>query len=130
MKRASLEAKEANVLVDPAVPPLLDEEFDGVRVALEDSLKSPSQPSTPIPEYAPEDAVLYFAPSSKSVGPWVAITDVHRRLSGTSMLSIEDEVRECFVLLRGMPLFALPSFLRSHVRRSFKGSLTGLFALH
>ncbi|KAJ3554772.1 hypothetical protein NM688_g2937 [Phlebia brevispora] len=99
IKYVVLEEKEEPSSIDPAVPPVYEAEYDEVRLAVEHSLKS-SESSIPAPEYAPGDAVLYFAPSSKAIGPWVAITDVHRNLSGTSPPSIEDEVHECFGVLR------------------------------
>ena len=104
IKNASLEEKAASVPEEPTIPPILEPEFDKARLATKESVASPhSAPA--VLEHKPEDAILYFAPSSKADGPWVTVTDVHRRLSSPESLSLEDEVRECFQILIGIYLY-------------------------
>ena len=101
VKSGRLEEKEQTRPIDPSIPPLLDETFEEVQTALEQSLISSSTPAAP-PEYAIGEALLYFPTSSKSIGPWVAVTDVRKGPSSSESLSIEDEVIHCFQNLKGM----------------------------
>lgn len=102
VKNANLESKRDVAAINPAVPPVVEEDFETVRTAGEESLAS-SESRSLTPDYAPDDAVLYFVTSSKSVGPWVSVTDVHRSMlvSHPSQPPIEDEVNECFHVLQG-----------------------------
>lgn len=98
IKSATLEPK-SSVGINPQIPPLLEDEYDSIRIAVEES-QDMHGPVVDIPKYSPESSVLYWPPSTKLLGPWVAITNVHRRLVGGE-ISIEDEVRECFCQLQG-----------------------------
>ncbi len=128
IKDASLEEKTASSSSDPVIPPVIDHNFDEVRSAMEESMHI-SRPALSAPKYNPEDAVLYFSPSSKAAGPWVAITDIHRQLSGPSSLSIEDEVRECIQVLIGTYVYRFSCYVSHAVYRPFEPVFAGYFIM-
>lgn len=119
IKDASLEEKAASSSKDPVIPPVIEDRFDEVRSAIEESMTL-SRPTSSAPEYSPEGAALFFASSSKANGPWVAITDIHRQLSGPSSFSIEDEVRECMQVLIGKHVNWFSYYISHAVFRPFE----------
>lgn len=108
IKGARLEPKPTSEDIDLIVPKLLEDEYDSVAQALheirgEDYVSSSSS--------LPDSASLAESHSRK-IKTWVAIADIHRKLdSDGPPISLEDEVRECFHILRG-PYFAQQSLRR------------------
>ena len=100
IKSASLEDKE-EAPDEPTVPPLLDEPYEELRDIVANCIDA-QQTEYHARNYNPEDATYFFAPSSRKVGDWVIVSSVHRNLSTqTQSASIEEEVTECFHILRG-----------------------------
>lgn len=102
IKSAALEEKE-EILVDPPVPPLLEEKYDALREIVEQSLRS-TQHNVSSPPYDLKAAIMHYPATSKEVGPWVVISAVHGDIQRDSPVSVEDEVRQCFRGIEGQSI--------------------------
>lgn len=101
IKHAELEDKEAQ-LIDPSVPPLLEEKYTDLQVSVTHSLQATTDGEKP--EYDLDAAVYFFPSSVKSIGPWVAVTIHPSLLPDANTQSIEGVVDECFQRLQSASL--------------------------
>ncbi|EGO27827.1 hypothetical protein SERLADRAFT_360402, partial [Serpula lacrymans var. lacrymans S7.9] len=95
IKGTTLERKEENISFDLQVPSLLTHKFEVISVPNRTSQANSTHTMDglndfPLPSYS-------SGAESRSLGSWVAVTNVHRKLIDImGELSIEDEVSECF----------------------------------
>lgn len=118
IKSAVLEDKD-EASINPTVPSQLEEGFEELYNGIVESLQSKQSDAIP-PPYEPEAAVIFFATTSRRIGPWFVASSIHRNLSrGMHAIPIEEEVTECFQTLQGplhreaTPLLVLITCLRA-----------------
>lgn len=103
IKQALLEPKERQDFDSMQVPPLLNEDLFRVRDAVTQSQKhNESRIREGRPASSLENEIVSTS-SSKSLNSWVAISNVHRNVATSTLeeISVEEEVKECFSLLKG-----------------------------
>lgn len=107
IKDAQLEGKPALQPVYPTIPPLLSEDFDGIRDAVESSVRSSDLKRTceeNISVTFKLDGIHQY--TSKRVGDWVSVANVQCPSDTAKDEEIEHEVTRCFSTLEGNPLFS------------------------
>lgn len=100
IKNATLEDKHSRLPIQPTVPSLLSEAFEQIHHTVHKSLSDPPIKSPSIPdENIAQLPKVADCPTIKRIGQWVAIADIS--VICTSDVSLEDEVRDCFLQLQG-----------------------------
>ena len=83
-----------------AVPPLLDLPYRQVVEYLQASLPNNDEFTERISCSNRASGIQLVGPTSRSLGSWISVGNVHRDPHGASDVSLEDEVRECFHILQ------------------------------
>ncbi|KAH7930747.1 hypothetical protein BV22DRAFT_1078565 [Leucogyrophana mollusca] len=101
LKSVSLERKSDGITMDARIPPLLEDRT----TQLHDSVCASISQSeyTPVGHHASAFSPIAPQTGTSSIvrGSWVSVANVHRDLSDdTAGLTIEDEVRSCFLQLQ------------------------------
>jgi diphthine-ammonia ligase len=99
VKDASLEDKPDQALLQPTIPPLLDDLALRVQEAC-----SELQEQLPLPDATPTYPTVAAKPSIRVVGSWAYISDVQCDRSSTG--SVEEEVIACFETIKGTQAIA------------------------
>lgn len=110
IKNAILESKEEQNFEDMPVPPLLEDDLFKVQDAI---MRSSETDNSVLEELEASlilpvgDNVINSGSANKQINSWVAISNIHRNISQGLQLeiSIEDEVKECFYALQGLPFY-------------------------
>lgn len=109
IQNAVLIPKEDGEVAFPKVPPLLEDKFAIIRAKVAESTLSTSNPQA-----GPPLLLHSFGTSDKRVGPWISVSNIQREATfSDSESTLDDEVRECFHILRGLLnfLFAPRTFI-------------------
>ena len=99
IRRVSLDPK-AEQSPDVAIPALLDHPYRRVEEDLQARLTEDDHSLGRVQTINHPDWVLGTVPTSKCMGNWIAIGSIHRETRGTSDMSLDDEIRECFNILQ------------------------------
>ncbi|TFY65643.1 hypothetical protein EVG20_g5452 [Dentipellis fragilis] len=100
IKNATLEPKQSQQ-VEVAVPELLDEEFSAIRNVVAESQKSAGPSTSSAQNPSGSSSRTDLGPRARRIGDWIALGNIHRSLeNGSSDISLEEEVRECFQQLQ------------------------------
>ncbi|KAF8351342.1 hypothetical protein F5887DRAFT_875574 [Amanita rubescens] len=100
VRKASLVPKPAAVYTVP-VPPLLEDKYAMMAVDLDSHFSLESNAHANAPD------VYDTSPSSMSRGPWVSVSNIQRSNGSRDAfpeITIEDEVTECFGIMKGLLL--------------------------
>ena len=109
VKNASLVMKDPMPLSLPSTPPLLSEEFEDIDSSSQYLAQHNTADITNIDEQE-----ISLPPSSRKLGKWVTISNVQRKEISSKIVSISDEVTECFELMKGMD--DIPSTPSAYIR--------------
>ncbi|KAG1892328.1 meiotically up-regulated 71 protein [Suillus subluteus] len=93
IKRASLHPKESSTDSRVEVPPLLEDRF--VLEGYENRFSGTYEPTNK-PRRVPDH------PSTHTIGPWLAIGNIHPDPSLDSEIPLAEQVRNCFIQLQGI----------------------------
>jgi diphthine-ammonia ligase len=103
IKNAKLEPKELSRALSVPVPPLLEEDFQ----VLCDTIAHP-QENTPAGEDLKQTRHIETVPPidsyirAQKIDSWISVANIERKLGNPPVdISIEDEVTECFMILKG-----------------------------
>jgi diphthine-ammonia ligase len=100
IKKAELVPKVFSKVPDIPVPPLLEESFSGVKDTVTQFIGSPSAVDSMWRAEVVEPIGVDHR--AQKIDNWVSVANIERRLGESVVdISIEDEVTECFMLLKG-----------------------------
>lgn len=100
IKNAELVPKASCKVSDIPVPPLLEEIFLGVKDTVMQFIGSPSVVDSIWQTEVVEPIGVDHR--AQKIGSWVSVANIERRLGEPVVdISIEDEVTECFMILKG-----------------------------
>ncbi|KAI0036809.1 hypothetical protein K488DRAFT_40407 [Vararia minispora EC-137] len=101
IKNATLEAKDTPTTFDVPVPPLLSPSYEAlvgyVRGACVDA--SPGAATQVVPTFSPNPVT---GPTTRRMDKWVAFGNITSPIGPGEKVSLEDEVRSCFEILRSL----------------------------
>jgi diphthine-ammonia ligase len=101
IKNANLESKTPSEIVDVPVPSLLEEDFQAVRDAIAQSQENTSVDKV-LGKTGQTDVVESIGGVQiRRIDPWISVANIQRDSSNLTDISVEDEVNECFTILRG-----------------------------
>ena len=101
IKRASLHPKESSTYKRVEIPPLLKDKFADLKDTIETSaIRSNGSggactPPTVRTHHVPDQ------PSIRAIGPWLAVGNIHTGSFLDSEMTMDHEVRNCFLRLQG-----------------------------
>ncbi|KAG1755567.1 hypothetical protein EDB19DRAFT_1661988 [Suillus lakei] len=103
IKRASLHPKQSSTDSRVETPPLLDERFGGLKDVTENSvLEGHVNDSSDLYEPAIKPRHIPDHPSTRAIGSWLAIGNIHPDPSLDSEIPLDHQVRNCFIQLQGI----------------------------